>query len=153
MPRSIRAALSLLWLFWCVGRLASPPHVLSPEGMVVLAGRVQVIRCDDQDRCRLTLTSAMADAHPIPGPVHLVTDGDPAQTVAPGDVIAVMAFVRAERVDRNPGVSAPWSPPRARWRAWAEPTAVVGVSPGSADRRLSAAPLDALEAPASALYR
>ena len=74
-------------------------------------------------------------------------------TAPPGAVAAVRASGRAERIDRNPGVSAPWSPPRARWRAWADPTAVVGVSPGPPDWRLPSAALETLGPPASALYR
>lgn len=153
MPFALRAALLLAWLLWCALRLPPTPHQASPEGLVVLAGRVEALRCDDLDRCRLTLWPAVADGHPIAGRVQLSTDGDPEHAVSPGDVVAVTAFLRAERTDRNPGVSAPWSAPRARWRAWAQPTAHLGVSDGQVPWRLPSAALETLAPRASALYR
>ena len=81
MSRPIALALCLTWTLWCLARLAPPSPALSPEGVVALAGQVQTITCDDLDRCRLRLTPALADAHPIEGRVVLLTDGDAGEKI------------------------------------------------------------------------
>jgi competence protein ComEC len=148
-----RLLIGLLWLTWCALRTLNVTPVISPEGVVTLAGVLRDLQCDDEDRCRLRVDPALADAHPVPGPVTLLTDGDAAGVAAIGDVIAISAYLRAERLDTNPGVAAPWSPPRARWRAWQVPTATLGVWRAEAPWRLPARPLDQLASPARALYQ
>ena len=149
----LRALIGILWLAWCaIGALQVTP-IVSPEGVVTLAGELHTIQCDGQDRCRLVIEPALADGHPIPGPVTLIADGDVQGQAHPGDVVATVAFVRAERLDQNPGVSAPWSPPRARWRAWQVPTAHIGVSSRLSPWALPSEPLDRLTSPARGLYR
>ena len=132
-----RLLLGLLWLSWCALRALEPSPLSSPEGRVSLAGQVEEIHCTREDRCRLILTAARADAHPVSEPVTLMTDGDPEGLVSPGDWVEISAFMRAERLGSNPGFHASFSPPKARWRAWQTPGASIRHARGEPPWRLS----------------
>ncbi|MEC9072138.1 MAG: ComEC/Rec2 family competence protein, partial [Myxococcota bacterium] len=118
----VAVLLGALWAGWW-----SPPEapVASPEGMILISGEVRRASIGRHGRCKLTLERPRLDDLLAPGSLKLVAPEHLCETATPGSNLRVMAEVRGESWDANPGSRPPWAEPGWSWVGRTQETAEV----------------------------